>query len=267
MPETIVMGQAPAPVAPAAAPAAGPAPTAPAAPAAPPTPIALSGAPAPAPAPAPTAPAEPAPAEGTAIEYEVTGDVGLDMALGFIGKQGLGPESPAVAAAMNGDFSLLRAELAGRGAKAQGWEQFIALAEKAYTDTKTKNDERSAKDRDAIYGSVGGEQQWAAIQAWASANAEPEEKAEVNAALAAGGRQARAMAVYLAQLYTKASGTTVTPQNPLSPNAASAAPTNGALSPRAYTEAVRTLHREIGPRMEDSREYAQLKARRAAWRG
>lgn len=266
MPETIVMGQAPAPVAPAAAPAAGPAPTAPAAPAAPPTPIALSGAPAPA-APAPDAPAEPAPAEGTAIEYEVTGDVGLDMALGFIGRQGLGPESPAVAAAMNGDFSLLRAELAGRGAKAQGWEQFIALAEKAYTDTKTQNDERSAKDREAIYGSVGGEQQWAAIQAWASANAEADEKAEVNAALAAGGRQARAMAVYLAQLYSKASGTTVTPENPLSPNAASAAPTNGALSPRAYTEAVRTLHREIGPRMEDSREYAQLQARRAAWRG
>lgn len=260
MPETIVMGAA-APVSPAAAPApAAPAPE----PVAAPTPTTLNVDPAPVVPVQPAVEAEPA---GASIEYEPTGDVGLDMALGFIGKQGLGPDSPAVTAAMNGDFSLLRAELAVRGAKATGWEQFIALAEKSYTDTKAKNDARAVKDRDAIYGSVGGESQWASIQAWASANAEPDEKAEVNAALAAGGRQARAMAVYLSQLYAKASGTTVTPQNPLSPNASPGAPTNGALSPRAYTEAVRALHAQIGGRMEDSKEYAQLQARRGAWRG
>lgn len=271
MAEAIVMG-APAPVAPAtgtpaapAAPTAPAAPVAPAAPAAPQPPVALTGEPPKAPAPAPQEPVEPV---GTGpIEYERTGDVALDMALGFVGKQGLGPEHPAMMAAMDGNFALLKAELASRGDKAQGWEQFIALAEKSYADTKAANEARAAKDREAIYGAVGGEAQWAAIQQWASANAEPEEKAEVNAALAAGGRQAKAMAVYLAQLYAQASGTTVNPANPLSPNATGGAPTSGALSPRQYTEAVRELHAKLGGRMEDSREYAQLKARRAAYRG
>jgi len=70
--------------------------------------------------------------EGQAVQYNKTGDPGLDMALSFIGKLGIGPDHPAIVAARQGDFAFIKAELAGRGDKAQGWEQYLSLAEKAF---------------------------------------------------------------------------------------------------------------------------------------
>ena len=59
------------------------------------------------------------------VAFEPTGDVGLDMALEFLGKQGFGLEHPAMVAAGNGDFTIIEALLAQKGV--QGWDKMVAL--------------------------------------------------------------------------------------------------------------------------------------------
>src|SRR5690606_29641493 len=68
------------------------------------------------------------------IEFEATGDPGLDYALSFIARAGIDDQHPAFIAAANGDFGLLKATLAEKGLP--GWEQAIALGEKAYQGIK-----------------------------------------------------------------------------------------------------------------------------------
>lgn len=213
--------------------------------------------------PAQTPPQKDAPAEG-AVSYDKTGDVGLDMALDFVGKLGFGPEDPAMAAAIKGDFGLLKAKLGALGAKAQGWEGFVALAEKAHTDTAAKTADKVAKDTASIHNAVGGKDQWAAISKWAGANAEPHEKTEVNAALAQGGMVAKAMAVHLSNLYAKAVGTTVKPASAVNADAASRAVVPQLLSASEYAKEVQSLRGKMGYKMEGSSEYKNLQARRMA---
>ena len=49
--------------------------------------------------------------EPNVVEYEPTGDVSLDIALGFFGRQGLGLDSPELAEAAKGNFAYLEAKL------------------------------------------------------------------------------------------------------------------------------------------------------------
>jgi len=229
-------------------------PGAPAAPALPAAPLALGEPPAP-----PALPAAPAEQAGKTITYEPTGDMALDMALSFIGKAGYGPDHPAVKAATKGDFGLLKAELATKDVK--GWEAHIALGERAFADMNAKDQAKAAADRAAIFGVVGGEDKWAAIQTWATANADgPGEKESVNAALAAGGVQAKAMALYLSQLYDKATGVVVNPASVAAPGAAGKPASSGLLDARAYALEVAALRRRIGP-IDGTPEYAALQAR------
>ena len=202
----------------------------------------------------------------TPIAYEPTNDPALDMTLEFIGNLGFGPEDPAMAAAMDGNFSLLEAKLAAMGDKAKGWEKFIALGKSAYESVQAKSKAESEKTAAAIYNIVGGEANWKAIKEWAGKNAEPEEQAVVNAAFKAGGMQAKAMAHYLATLYDGASGVNKTGRAAVTDAANSGSPTSTALSPRAYTQEVEKLRKSMGGRFEGSREYQQLQARRQAWR-
>lgn len=207
--------------------------------------------------------------EGEVIAYQPTGDVGLDMALGFIGKLGIGPAHPTVQAAKQGDFSFLKAHLAGLGAKAPGWEQYVALAERAYAtaqDTATKS---AAATRTVVEEAVGGAEAWNQIQSWAKANAEPEERAQINGMLSAGGMQARAAAILLSQLYAQANDTVKEPASPLKgaqSNAASAS--TGPMSPEQYKIALKELTARVGAhRVGQSAEYADLQSRRRAFRG
>lgn len=57
--------------------------------------------PAPAAPAVPAAPAAPVPVDG-AVLYEPTGDVGLDLALEFVGKAGIASDHPAMVAAAGG---------------------------------------------------------------------------------------------------------------------------------------------------------------------
>jgi hypothetical protein len=204
----------------------------------------------------------------TPVAYEPSGHSGLDMALAFVGKLGFGPDHPAMVAAGQGDFSMLKAALSTFGDKAVGWEAHVELGATGFAALKTERDAQVAKDREGILNVVGGEDSWKAIQSWASANAEPQEKAAVNAALAAGGIGAKAMAHYLATQYARANGTTLEP-GAVAPGAANAALANssGPLSPAEYKAATKQLQGKIGSGSMDSHpEYIKLNNRRRAWR-
>lgn len=235
------------------APEAAPAPAAPAAPVAP---VSLSVPPAPA----------PTPDLDTSVQfdYDPTGDAGLDYALGYIGRLGYGTDHPAVAACRDGNFGLLKAELAGLGPKAPGYAEVIALAEKAYADNVAKSGEKEAKLGQYCVQAAGSQENWSAVQSWASANADPAEKQQINAALAQGGLMAEAAVNMLVQLYSKSNTLSQEPANAVRSDASGGVATGGgALTAAQYGAAVAALSRANGGRDHTgTAEYAALQARR-----
>lgn len=223
---------------------------------------------APADGPAPKVePPKTGPVLDTPVEYEPTGDVGLDMALAFMGKAGLGVEHPAMKAASNGDFTILKATLAAKGV--QGWEQFVALGEAAFARTQENEKAKATQVAELVHKEAGGKEQWQAVQQWAAANATPEEKAQVNALLNQGGLAAKGAVQYLLGAYSRANNAVINPRDP-APNAGRGgndSAVNGPLSPRAYADEVSRLNAKLGGRLEGSREYAALQQRRSAYRG
>jgi len=230
---------------------------------------------------APEPPAAPAPAHdatdtgdappatfGPAAQYQATGHAGLDMALAFVGKHGLGAEHPAIVTAGTGDFGPLKALLAEKGVP--GWEAHVALAEAGYQHLVAQEAERINAVQQIAEQAAGSAQAWNEALAWAADNAEPHERDAVNAALDAGGITAEAMAAYLVQQHRAASGTRYAPATPaVKPQATRGAnnPANGALSPAEYGKAVAALSRSKGATFEQTAEYRQLQSRRVAWRG
>lgn len=233
--------------------------------------------PTPAPAPAPTPEPEKKPDAGkneptevVPFEYApVEGDPGLTMALQFVGKHGITPDSPEMQAAMNGDFSFIKAKMASLGAAAQGFEHYVAMAEKSYENHVKTETEKQTKTAGLLHEAVGGEEAWKEIQSWATSNAEPEEKEQINAMINAGGFQARAAAALLQQLYTRASGTVQEPASPVqNVPANNASPAQGAISPADYQKAISALVAKHGPiGASKSPEWAALQQRRANYRG
>ena len=205
-------------------------------------------------------------ADTGAVVYEPTGDVGLDMALDFVGKAGIAQDHPAMVAAQTGDFSILKAALAAKGV--QGWEQFVALGEAAYARTSEQESKKAAASREAVFKAAGGEESWKAVQAWAGANATAEEKAEINALLNQGGLAARGAVQYLLDAYAKASNVVVNPRDPVGDaSRVTNASANGPLSPKEYASAVNQLNNKLGGRLEGSKEYADLQRRRGMFQG
>jgi hypothetical protein len=202
------------------------------------------------------------------VSYEKTGDAALDVALDFVARAGFSHSHPAVIAAASGDFGLLAAALAEKGVA--GWEQHLGLAKEAYGRFQGQAAEKNAQIKAAcLHATDGDEQMWADTLAWGSANAEPHEKEQVNAALAAGGIQAEAMAAYLVSQYRSASGVTYNPTaKAVNANAAGAGAGAGtyALSPAQYSAEVAKL-RQGGRQVDGSPEYKALQQRRAAFRG
>lgn len=207
--------------------------------------------------------------DSTAIEYEpIENDPGLTMALQFVGKHGIGPDSPEMAAALKGDFTFLKAKLAAAGAA--GFEHYIALAEKSWEKHVSTAAENITKTATLIHGAVGGEEQWQAIQKWAGENADPDEKSAINTMLNAGGFQARAAASLLKQMHAAAAGTVVNPADPVSGALASGggAAVATALSPAAYAKEVAALTAKIGSHAAGrSPELAALRERRMQYTG
>lgn len=208
-------------------------------------------------------PAEDAPTQA----YQPTGNAGLDLGLQFIGNLGFGADHPAVKALAKGDFAPIEKALSGMGDRAAGYQPYLQVA-KDYAKQELAKAEASSKETEtAVVQAVGGTAQWNAIQKWASENADPQEKVQINAAFKAGPLVAAAMARQLAQVYA-ASGqaTTATPTG-LKNGAAGGTATTGALSPEQYRAEVAQLRAKHGWNLDQTPEYKQLQQRRKAYQG
>ena len=246
--------------APAAAPAAQPAGQAPAGEATPAKPAdgVLLGDPA---ATQPT----PNPDTSNEFAYDPTGDAGLDYALNFVGKLGYGDTHPAIIAAQKGDFSLIRAELATKGVA--GSDAVLALAEQAYTRFAAEDAKKAEELAGFAAQAAGSPENWAVVRAWAAQEATPQEKAQVNAALAQGGLVAQGVISQLVNLYQQKH---TLPKDAAAVakagEAGTAAPSNEPMTAKVYAQAVEALRQKLGNRTEDSPEYAALQSQRLAAR-
>ena len=212
--------------------------------------------------------------DGKGFTYEATGDSKLDMTLAFVGKHGFGPGHPAMVAAVNGDFSLLKAQLAEKGVA--GADAYIALGEAAYATMHAENEKRRAEDKAAVESIVGGAENWEAIKDWAGKNADEGEKTAISALLSKGGIEAKIAATFLAANFSKANGGTELPAKETDGAGPSAAATAGrssattdALSPKEYGQAVvdaRRVHSNRAGPFEQSPAYVKLVERRSRWR-
>jgi hypothetical protein len=207
----------------------------------------------------------PTPSTSQVVVYEKTGDAGLDVALQYVGERGFGPDHPAIVAATKGDFAILEAELAKLGDKAPGSKAFVELAKQSYERKQESVKSAESATAKVVHDAVGGPENWAAIKEWATANADPDEKRQLNAAFAAGGFAAQAAAEKLAQLYQRQGGK---PKSVVKANATPVSNSGGGpLDPKAYGREVAALHAKLGNKMEGSQEYQSLVSRFRAYRG
>lgn len=191
-------------------------------------------------------------------QYNPTGDAGLDIALEFIGKLGFAADNPAVAAATTGDFTKIEAALQSLGDKAKGYERYLALAKAAFESRIKAAKAKAEADEQTVYKAVGGKEEWDKIAAFTKANADDAEKAQIEAALKAGGIQAAAMARLLQSAYQRA--------NPTTPRVvregASATPTSGGgrITPQEYAAKVREIRNKTRGPIDNNPEYLALRA-------
>lgn len=257
-------------------PAAG-APAAPTPPAAPAPDPAGTPAPAPAAAPAEAKPdpvtlaepeAKPTPDPDTSAEftYDPSGDASLDIALGFIGKLGYSNAHPAVQAAMAGDWSVIKAELAVKGV--QGGAEMLEIAQQGSKRLIEAAATRDKETREYAEKLCQGAENFKAVTTWAKANLPQADKDWFNASVSQGGIAAQAAIDKLTQSYLSANKFDKTPANPVSGNAASATPgfgDSGPITRAQYTEGLAALRQAAGGRdIMGSDQLKALEARRVA---
>ena len=215
----------------------------------------------------PAAATPPAPNPDTANEfaYDATGDAGLDYALNFVGKLGYGDTHPAIQAAQKGDFSLIRAELATKGVA--GSDAVLALAEQAYTRFAAEDAKKATELSGFAAQAAGSAENWAVVRAWAAAEAPPQEKAQVNAAISQGGLVAQGVISQLVSLYQQKHTLPKDAASVAKPGAVGgAAPTAGPMTAQAYAQAVEQLRQKYGNNTDSTPEYAALQSQRLAAR-
>lgn len=210
--------------------------------------------------------APPVAPQDAVVVWEKTGDKALDVALRYVGQRGFGPDHPAMQAAMKGDFTEIEKALGALGEKAKDASEYVELAKESFGRRQAAAKSAGEAATKAVHDAVGGPAQWALIQPWIAVNADQKEKDEINAAFKAGGLAASTMAQYLAGLYKAHGPKGEKPKAAVKDTASSGVPSVGALSPKDYAKEVRTLSAKLGSKLETSPEYAQLQARRQAFR-
>lgn len=199
------------------------------------------------------------------FSYDPTGDAGLDYALNFVGKLGYGDTHPAIIAAQKGDFSLIRAELATKGVA--GSDAVLALAEQAYTRFSAEDAKKAEELAGFAAQAAGSADNWAVVRAWAAQEATPQEKAQVNAALAQGGLVAQGVISQLVALYQQKNTLPKDAADVAKPGAVGTAATGTApMTAKAYAQAVEALRQKLGNSTDGSPEYAALQSQRLAAR-
>lgn len=223
--------------------------------------------PAPAPAPAPVtvdvaAPAPAAPPAPAPQAQESTGDPGLDYALGFINKAGIEEEHPAMQAAFKGDFGLLKALLAEKGTA--GWEQAVALGEKAFESFKQKAESDAkviGESVTQVATSLGVD--WEEAVGWARDNAAPEEATALNEMLQSPAT-AKMAALWITHNYASKANVDQPPSKQAVPAAAAPQAANGPAAPIdrvTFAAEAGKLHKQFGDAYTQRPEYAALARR------
>lgn len=186
-------------------------------------------------------------------------DPGLTYALGFLAKNGFTSESPSVQAALNGDFSLLKAELATKGAA--GWEQAVGLAEKSYEAHVKELDAKADQVGKIVTGvaeNLGVD--WEEAVKHVASSAKDEEKTALNGLLS-NPATAHIAAAYISNAYLSADGVEVAPAAKAVADGASVTQDTGKggpLSRREYTAEMEKLRRSMGEGYMDSPQAQAL---------
>ena len=202
--------------------------------------------------------------------YTQTENAGLNLALEFVGNRGIGPEDPSFKAAMQGDFSLLKAKLASMGTQASGYAEYVALAEdawKANNEAEAKKSKAATAAALAVFGE--GEQaqeRFVEVAAYVKANASDAEVSELNTMLKGSPLQARAAAALMLSTYSGAKGVTRPMTSAVKDNAAAGTDggvPSGKLSAKDFAKAVQALPANIrnSPNLHNTPQYKALAAR------
>lgn len=174
------------------------------------------------------------------VSQYAEGKPALAVALGFLGTAGIDPAGQAFELAKGGDFSLLAAELAGKGLAGADHMLEILKAEVAANDQAAKD---HAAATEATLDSVLGEDKDVVLE-WARGNAAEEEKSAINEMLEAGGYFAHCAAVALKVAFGQGQ-TTKPAANPVEH---SEGPTAGAkpMTAREFSEECQKLSKANG---------------------
>lgn len=134
------------------------------------------------------------------------------MAVNTLAQSGFDPQDPLVQDAINGNTAGLARVLLQQGVR-NGWDIIEALDanHKQQQEIQTYQQQTYAQQ---LTDAMGGKDRWAAIQEWAQKAGSPEEFAQVQQDLAAGGRTALRTAQWLETMYNAAGGQVLGQQEP-----------------------------------------------------
>lgn len=195
--------------------------------------------------------------------FAVTEDKGLNYALTFLARHGFTADNPAVDAAMGGDFSMLKAELAQKGVA--GWEQALGLGEEAYgRATEKQKAEQAEVGKVVLEVAERSGVDWEAAVSHVGSSATPEIKTALNdllrnpatAAIAAG---------FITNTYLEGSNEEMQPRaaaTGANTQAANRQVQGGKLTRAEFTKEMRDLQKRMGDSYLTSPEAQALYARR-----
>lgn len=185
-------------------------------------------------------------------------DPGLNYSLTFLAKAGFTADNPAVDAAMSGDFSLLKAEMAQKGLP--GWEQALALGEQAYgraVDAQKATQAEVGKVVTDVAAEFGVD--WEQAVAHIGSSASAEEKTALNG-LMANPATARIAAAYIANGFLNSDGVEREPMAQATADGAAPAhqAAGGKLTRKEYTQEMAALRGKLGDDYINSAEAQAL---------
>lgn len=190
-------------------------------------------------------------------------DPGLTYAMKFLATNGFNSDNPAVEAAFNGDFSLLKAELAQKNLP--GWEQALGLAEQSY-DRHTKANEAKAGEVGKVVTDIaaGMGVDWEQAVTHVSKSASAEEKSALNTLLS-DPKTAHIAARFISGSFIEAGDTEIEPAARAVGEATTvhAGPAGGALSRAEYKAELGKLRATLGDEYINSPQAAALYRRLA----
>lgn len=190
-------------------------------------------------------------------------DPGLTYAMKFLASNGFNADNPAVDAAFNGDFSLLKAELAQKGI--QGWEQALGLAEQSYQRHSEAN-EAKAKEVGKVVTELAEQMgvDWEQAVGHVGKSASAEEKSALNQLLA-DPATAHIAARFIAGSFIESGDTEIEPKAKATGDATSShgGPAGGPLSRADYNAELGKLRKSLGDDYIHSPQAAALYRRLA----